>query len=161
MRALLELDAAARAKGTHVVVGAGFSPGLSCVLAVLAARAFERVEEIHVAKVGTGGPACARQHHRALGGHAFDWRDGDWERRSGGSGRELCWFPDPVRAVDCYRAALPEAILLAPAFPGVSRVTVRMAANRRDRLTARLPMLRRPHPEGELGAIRVEVRGVL
>jgi hypothetical protein len=35
-----------------------------------------------------------------------------------------------------------------------------MGANRRDRLTARLPMLRRPHPEGELGAIRVEVRGV-
>jgi hypothetical protein len=160
VRSLLELDVTARAAGVHVVVGAGFSPGLSCVLAALGARGFEGVAEIHVAKVGTGGPSCARQHHRALGGHGCDWRDGAWERRRGGSGRELCWFPEPVRAVDCYRAALPEAMLLAPAFPGISRVTARMGANRRDRFTAWLPMLRRPHPEGELGAIRVEVRGV-
>lgn len=159
VRALLDLDAVARAHGVHVVVGAGFAPGLSCVLAALAARSLEKVTEVHVAKVGTGGPACARQHHKALGGQAWDWRDGDWELRSGGSGRELCWFPEPVRGVDCYRAALPDALLLAPAFPGVRRVTARMAANRRDRLTARLPMMRRPHPEGELGAIRVEVRG--
>ena len=159
VRDLLDLDADAASRGVHVVVGAGFSPGLSCVLAALAGRGFERVEEIHVAKVGTGGPACARQHHRALGGRACDWNAGDWERRSSGSGRELCWFPDPVRAVDCYRAELPEALLLAPAFPGIGRVTARLAANRRDRLTARLPMLRPPHPEGELGAIRVEVRG--
>ena len=160
VRDLLDLDGAAAARDVHVVVGAGFSPGLSCVLAALAGRGFERVHEVHVAKVGTGGPACARQHHRALGGHACDWSDGAWERRSSGSGRELCWFPDPVRAVDCYRAELPDSLLLVPAFPGVDRVTARLAANRRDRLTARLPMLRPPHPEGELGAIRVEVRGV-
>jgi hypothetical protein len=34
-----------------------------------------------------------------------------------------------------------------------------MAATRRDRLTAGLPMLRRPHPEGRIGGLRVEVRG--
>jgi hypothetical protein len=158
--ALLELDEAARSRGVHVVVGAGFSPGLSCVLASLAGRSFERVDEIHVAKTGTGGPACARQHHRALAGQTFDWRDGAWQRRSAGSGRELCWFPDPVRARDCYRAATPEPLLLVPAFEGVTRVTARMSANRRDRLSAGLPMLRRPHPEGDLGAVRVEVRGV-
>lgn len=159
VRALLDLDATARAHDVHLVVGAGFAPGLSCVLAALAARSLEKVDEVHVAKVGTAGPACARQHHRALGGQACDWRDGEWELRSGGSGGELCWFPEPVRGVDCYRAALPDALLLTPAFPGVRRVTARLAANRRDRLTARLPMLRRPHPEGDLGAIRVEVRG--
>jgi hypothetical protein len=49
--------------------------------------------------------------------------------------------------------------LLTAAFPTVRRVTARAGANRRDRLTARLPMLRRPHPEGGLGALRVEVRG--
>ena len=156
---LLELDPVARERGRHVVVGAGFSPGLSCVLSALGARAFERVDEIHVAKVGTGGPACARQHHRALAEEAVDWRNGRWERRGGGSGRELCWFPDPVGGVDCYRAALPETLLLLAAFPQAQRITARVGANRRDRLTARLPMLRRPHPEGNLGAIRVEVRG--
>jgi len=156
---LLELDAAARETGRHVVVGAGVSPGLSCVLAAHAARSFERVDEVHVAKVGAGGPACATQHHRALAGPAAGWHDGAWERTPGGSGRELVWFPDPVGAVDCYRAALSEPLLLVPAFAGVSRVSARVGASRRDRLTARLPMLRRPHPEGNLGAVRVEVRG--
>ncbi|HEX2043277.1 MAG TPA: hypothetical protein VHF24_11635 [Acidimicrobiales bacterium] len=159
VEALLALDGAARAAGVHVVVGAGFSPGLACVLAAFGARAFEQVDEVHVAKAGTGGPACARQHHRALAGEAVDLRDGEWHRRRGGSGRALCWFPEPIRALDCYRAALPESILLAAAFPGVRRLTARMAANRRDRLTVRLPMLRRPHPEGDLGGIRVEIRG--
>jgi saccharopine dehydrogenase-like NADP-dependent oxidoreductase len=156
---LLGLDTPARAAGVSVVVGAGMAPGLTCVLAAHAAASFARVEEIHVAKSGTGGPGCARQHHVALRDEAIDWRDGQWVRRRGGSGRELCWFPDPVAGQDCYRAGLPDALLLVPAFRGVRRVTARMAASRRDRMTSALPMLRRPHPEGEVGAVRVEVRG--
>ncbi len=159
VRGLLDLDAEARERGLVIAVGAGFAPGLTCVLANHAAGTFDTVDEIHVAKVGTGGPSCARQHHDALAGEALDWRDGAWLRRRGGSGRELCWFPDPVGSADCYRAALPDALLLVPAFPGVGRVTARVGANRRDRFTARLPMLRRPHPEGGVGAVRVEVRG--
>jgi saccharopine dehydrogenase-like NADP-dependent oxidoreductase len=159
VKSLLDLDAEARERGLHVVVGAAFSPGLACVLAAHAASRFERVDEIHVAKVGTGGPACAHQLHRALGEAGADWHDGAWGRRRGGSGRTLCWFPDPVRGVDCYRGGFPEPLLLTTAFPGVHRVTARAGANRRDRLTARLPMMRRPHPEGGLGALRVEVRG--
>lgn len=157
--ALLDLGPEADARGVSLVVGATFSPGLTCVLARFAADQLDTVDEIHVARLGTGGPACARQHHGSLAGVAIDWRDGGWQRRPAGSGRELNWFPDPVGAADCYRAALPDALLLVPAFQGVGRVTARLAATRRDRLTARLPMLRRPHPEAGLGAIRVEVRG--
>ena len=159
VRALLDLDAPARERGVTVAVGAAFGPGLSCLLAAHAAVPLDGVDEIHVARVGTGGPSCAAQHHDALAGTALDWRDGQWVERRGGSGRELCWFPEPIGGADCYRAALPDALLLVPAFPGVQRVTVRMAANRRDRVTARLPMLRKPHPEGGPGAIRVELRG--
>lgn len=159
VRGLLALDTEARERGLSVVVGAGFAPGLSCVLARHAASQFDVVDEIHIAKAGTGGPACARQHHKALGGQAIDWRDGGWVTRSGGSGRELCWFPDPIGGQDCYRAALPDALLVVPAFAGVKRVTSRVASTRRDRLTARLPMLWPTHPEGGPGAIRVEVRG--
>jgi hypothetical protein len=159
VRELLDLDAEARERGRAVVVGAGFAPGLSCVLARHAAAQFDHVDEIHVARSGTGGPACARHHHQALGAPAIDWRDGGFVERPGGSGRELCWFPDPIGGQDCYRAALPDALLLVPAFAGVQRVTARVAATRRDRLTARLPMLWPTHPEGGPGAIRVEVRG--
>lgn len=158
--ALLDMDAEACERGTNVVAGAAFAPGLTDLLAAHAATSFDHVDEVHVARAGTGGPACARAHHRALrGGEVQDWRDGAWVRRRAGSGRELCWFPDPVGAADCYRAAVPDALLLVPAFPGVQRVTGRVGANRRDRLTSWLPMLRRPHPEGATGAARVEVRG--
>lgn len=156
---LLDLDAEATERGLPVIVGAGFAPGLSCLLAAHAATTFDRVEEIHVARAGTGGPACAQRHHRALGGLALDWRDGGWERRAAGSGRELCWFPDPIGGRDCYRAGLVEPRLLVRAFPTVDRVTARVAANRRDRLTSRLPMLRPPHTDGGPGAVRVELRG--
>ena len=159
VRGLLDLDAEATERGVSLVIGAGFSPGLTCLLARHAADTFDRVDEVHVARVGTGGPACARQHHRALAGESLDWRDDGWVRRRAGSGRELCWFPDPLGGRDCYRAALPDAVLLVRALDGVERVTARLGANRRDRLTARLPMLRAPHNDGGPGGVRVEVRG--
>jgi hypothetical protein len=159
VRSLLALDAEARERDLAVVVGSGFSPGLSCLLARHAAADFDIVDEVRLAKVGTGGPACAAQHHEALGSSSTEWRDGAWVRRPGGSGRELSWFPDPVGGQDCYRAALPEPLLLVPAFPSAERVAARVAATRRDRMTSRLPMMRPPHPEGVIGAVRVEVRG--
>jgi saccharopine dehydrogenase-like NADP-dependent oxidoreductase len=159
VRALLALDELATSQGRTLIAGAAFSPGYSCVLARHAAAGLDTVTEVHVARSGTGGPACARQHHDALTGSALDWRDGGWHERTAGSGRELCWFPDPIGGADCYRAELPDALLLVPAFPGVERVTARLSATRRDRFSAHLPMLRKPHPEGLVGATRVEVRG--
>ena len=158
VKRLLAMNGAARRHDRLVVAGVGMAPGLSDVLAVRAAADLDRVTEVHVAKFGTGGPACARQHHRALSSLALEWRAG-WRQRPGGSGRELCWFPSPVDAADCYRAALPDPLLLVRQFGGVERVTARMAATRRDRFSSWLPMLRPPHPEGKLGAVRVEVRG--
>ncbi len=158
VRRLLGLNGAIRQQNSLVVVGAGMAPGLSDVLAVRAAEEFDRVTEVHVAKFGTGGPDCARQHHRALSSLALEWRGG-WKQRPGGSGRELCWFPSPVDAADCYRAALPDPMLLVRKFSRADRITARMAATRRDRFSSWLPMLRPPHPEGKLGAVRVEVRG--
>ena len=159
VRAILDIDQEALYQDVPLVVGATLMPGLTCLLARLGGERMDVVDEIHVAKFGTGGPACARQHHKSLSSSALDWRDGRWVRRLGGSGRELCWFPDPVGGLDCYRGGLPDALLLVPEFSGVCRVTARMAATRRDRFTAFLPMLRRPHSEGLVGAVRVEVRG--
>ncbi len=159
VRSLLGLDEELRARGICLVVGAGFSPGLTDVLSAHAATEFEVVDEVHIAKLGTAGPACARQHHAALSHESVDWRDGSWTSSPGGSGRELCWFPDPIGGADCYRAELPEALLLHRLFPDADRLTARMAATRRDRLTARLPMLRKPHAEAGPGAVRTEVRG--
>lgn len=160
-RTLLDLDESVRKRGLRLVVGAGFAPGVSCALARFAANQFAELTELHVAKHGTAGPSCARQHHRALRSPARDVRNGRFVRRPGGSGRELVWFPDPIDGADCYRAEVPDPTLLKRAFPGVVRATSRIAAHRRDRLTSFLPALLPPHPEGGVGAVRVEARGTL
>jgi hypothetical protein len=159
VEAILALDGRARDAGVTVVAGVGMSPGLSCLLARHAAGLLDRVDEIHVARDGAAGPACARRRLRALRGTAVEWRDGAWVRRAGFSGRELCWFPDPIGARDCYRAELAEPMVLVDAFPDVERVTARLAASRADRVLAPLPVLVGPPVEGGPGAVRVEVRG--
>ena len=156
---ILNLEKEAYKLGVPVVVGTGFAPGLSCILTAYGKTLLEQTEEIHISKMGTGGPACALVHHRALSRMSFGWREGKWDKRLGGSGRELLWFPEPVGPQDCYHAALSDPVLLHNAFPEVSRISAKMAATRRDRFTAFFPMLTPPHDEGGIGAIRVELRG--
>ena len=136
------------------------SPGLSGLLARHLSSRLHRVDELHVAMHGAAGPACARVHHRSLSGRSPGYIDGEWKEFHGGSGRELCWFPEPVGAVDCYRAESPLPILLHRAFPEAQRISSRRSATRRDRLTARLPMLRPPHAEGGVGALRGGSRSI-
>ena len=158
-RSLLHLGPDATRAGVPVAVGAGMAPGLSCLLASWGAGHLAQAEEVHVASLGTGGPACARRHHAALREAVEERRGGVWVRRPPGSGRELVWFPGEVGGADCYRVNRPGPLLLGRAFPGLSVITTRSAASRRDRMTSWLPMLRPPHPEGTVGAVRVEVRG--
>jgi hypothetical protein len=159
VRAMLDLDDAARSAGVTMVVGAAASPGLTGLLARHVADALAGCDELHIAVHGTAGPACAREHHRSLRGWAIGWHDDHWIERPAGSGRELCWFPEPVGARDCYRAEMPDPWLLHRSFRDVARISARISATRRDRFTARLPMLSPPHREGGVGALRVEARG--
>ena len=156
---LLALSDLAITNGVTLIVGSTSSPGMSALLARSLSKTFDEIDEVHVALHGTGGPSCARQHHRALSGQSIGWHDGEWLRRPAGSGRELCWFPEPVGAYDCYRGELPDPLLIKRAFPELTRVTARVSATRRDRVFARLPMLIPPQAEGGLGGLRVEVRG--
>ena len=158
--AICDVQERAEARKAAVVAGVAASPGMSGLLVSHMRRAFESIDEVHTAVHGTGGPMCARQHHESLRGLSVGWHDGEWLQRPAGSGRELCWFPDPVGARDCYRFASPEPLLMQRLEPALQRITSRVSATRRDRLTARLPMLRSPHAEGLEGALRVEVRGV-
>ncbi len=157
---LLHLHDRALDSGTTVVAGAGLSPGFSCLQALHASRGFDVVQEISVWTTGTAGPACARRHHRCLQLPALALIDGDWVEKRAGSGRDLTWFPGSLGAQDCYRGALAEPLLLHRVFPAARRLSARTAATRRDRLTGRLPMLRKPHADGGPGGLRIEVRGL-
>lgn len=156
---LLKMHEQAQALNKVLVVGAAASPGLTGLLLRYLETRFDSIDEAHVALHGTGGPNCAVQHHRALAGQSIGWHDGEWLRRPGGSGRELCWFPEPVGAYDCYRAEMADPVLLKRVQPQLQRITARVSARRRDRFTSHLPMLAPPHAEGGMGALRIEVRG--
>ncbi|MDW3215344.1 MAG: hypothetical protein R8G01_15185 [Ilumatobacteraceae bacterium] len=158
-RELMALDRDFAASDASLVIGAALTPGLSGLLARYLSFEMAAVDEIHVAVHGTAGPSCAREHHRSLSGRAVSWRDGEWRHSLGGGGRELCWFPEPVGARDCYHAEIASPVLLHQSFPDAIRIDARRSARRRDRFTSRLPMLRPPHREGRVGALRVEVRG--
>ena len=160
VRALLDLGPEAEARGVPLVVGAAFSPGLTCVLARHAAAELDEVDEIHVARLGhrRARPAPASTTGRSAA------RPSTGATVAGCSARA-------ARAASCAGSPIPSAPPTATGprcptpcsscrpSPASDRVTARLAATRRDRLTARLPMLRPPHPEGGLGAVRVEVRG--
>ena len=155
--ALLELGPAAASAGVVLAAGCGLAPGLTDVLARHAADALDEVSEMLVARCGWAGPACRDGDGR--GADAVDeWRSGRWVRERAGTGRSLVWFPDPVGGQDCRRAASGQVALLVDAFPGLQRASMRLAtapANPGGKRRGRA----RPDPDGEWGAVWVEVRG--
>ena len=159
VRDLLELHDLAEGRRLSLVVGAAFSPGLTCLLISLGSTRFDLLDEVHVARIGTGGPQCARQRSRSTRLTTDEWRDGRWVPAASGSGRQLCWFPDPMGAKDCYRVASAEPQLIVREFPTLNRVSVKMAMSRKDRLTLPLPHLVVAPDDGRVGASRVELRG--
>ncbi|HYH49900.1 MAG TPA: saccharopine dehydrogenase NADP-binding domain-containing protein [Acidimicrobiia bacterium] len=176
VRRVLDLDDAAREAGVALAAGCGMAPGLADVLARHASDAVEIVDEIHVARAGSAGPACRSAIIRAGRGTVPEWRDGAWLRHRAGSGRQLVWFPSPVGGLDCHRAGSGQAALLVDAFPTLRRATMRIASplgpGRQTpglRLLGHIPAVsaaltggataRRRDPEGDWGAVWVEVRG--
>lgn len=156
-RDLVPLDSEAAERGLTVAVGAGFSPGLTCILTAYAARRLERVTSVSIASAGVGGPACAAERRAALTGKSLRW-DGAWRTERAGAGRRLAAFPEPVGSLDCFAAATADAFLLAAAFPA-ARIDAVVAATAGERVRARLPVPARDRNEGGLGALRVEVHG--
>ncbi len=155
VRSLLALDDEARAAGVSVSVGVAFSPGLSCLLARLAADSLERVDLVRVAMTGAGGPECL-EHRRVLhGGTGPEWVDGAWSDEPPGPSGELVWFPDPVGPTDCERGALSEPVVLQRAFPGATSIAARSSVPR----IPRFAFGQRGTRTEPLGALRVEVSG--
>jgi hypothetical protein len=154
IRALLELDAAAREAGVVVAAGCGLAPGLACVLARHAAGALDRVDEVHVARSGVAGPASRTSLRRARRERPGEWREEAWhDERSGDA--ELVWFPDPIGARECEPVASGVALLVA-AFPGIAQATVRFDKALARRAGARI---RRRREDDGWGAARIEVWG--
>jgi Shikimate / quinate 5-dehydrogenase len=151
---LLELDAPARERGVNVVAGCALAPGLTDVLACHAANALDEADEIHVARAGAAGEACATALRRARRERPVEWSDGA-ARVEPRLGPELVWFPDPVGARECVTVA-GAVETLHEAVPTVRRATMRAADVATPKRRVFGP---RRAPEDEWAAVRVEVWG--
>lgn len=158
-RRLWDLEELARSKDRTLVVGSCFSPGLSDVLAAYGSTRMDSVEEVHFARHGAGGPQCEADRRAAARRDAHEWRDGRWVTHRGGSGRELCWFPDPVGGLDAYFADTAEPVIAVANRGDLLRCSARLVVSRRDRIERCLPKVLPVPAEGGVGAIRVELRG--
>ncbi len=94
-----------------LVVGAA-SAGLSGLLARSLFEQLDTADEIH------DQSPVVRHVHDATTGRSAAARPLGLRRVDRAAGRQrLCWFPDPMGAQDCYRAAHADPVLLHLAFP--------------------------------------------
>ena len=120
VRELLDLDAVAREHGATLVVGAAVSPGpVRPARPRTSSSGWRRAtSSTSPSTAPPGRPAPASTTGRSPGGRSAG-TTAQWIERAAGSGRELCWFPEPVGARDCYRAELADPMLLHRSFPDV------------------------------------------
>ncbi|MDJ0847965.1 MAG: saccharopine dehydrogenase NADP-binding domain-containing protein [Myxococcota bacterium] len=161
---MLDLDAAARDAGATAVVGMGASPGLSNLLAVLAARELDRVDTLHTiwgigenglhgplseSEPGSGGSYGAAMEHwlQQLTGTIRVVRDGALVEA-----RPLEAVPVDLPGcgrVTCHSVGHPEPATLIRSYPGL-----RSSLNLMDMPRSVIALLRRLSrrvDRGELG----------
>jgi hypothetical protein len=141
------------APAVPVVMGCGLAPGLADVLTRHAAGALDEVDEVHVARWGVAGDACAQSTRQVLREPAAEWRNGEMVQERG-RGDELIWFPDPVGARECALVGVGVEALVA-AVPGVTRATMRLGMPS----VRRLRVLGHNDPGEGFGAVRAEAWG--
>lgn len=112
--AALALDGAARERGARVLVGAGWTPGLSNILARWAADGLDRVDAIRIAWAGASadapGQAVLLHTLHIFAGTVPSFRRGRLLRVPAGREPELVRFPPPVGAIRVFTVGHPEPI---------------------------------------------------
>ncbi len=177
---LLDLGEMAASARRHVVVGAGFSPGLSELVVAHVAGRFERLEAIDLAVTGSGGMACRRERvGRTFGGGPAQ-NGGGTEGGTSLAATSLAamslkatlrslvpdpaavlrWFPEPLGQLRCEGASGAEELLLADFGQGSPSVALHRHLPAGEVVLALLPAsLSSRKPEMDLGGFAAEVRG--
>lgn len=160
-QALAALNAESEAAGVPLLAGAGWTPGLTALMARAAAARLSKAREVRVAWVvsslGDGGHEALAFSMGAISGHVAAFERGQWLRRSAGSGEEEVFFPDPVGWKEVRLAAGVEALSLPRLLEGVERVTVKCgvvepAANRLSRAFSTFALKSSPKSRERLAA---------
>jgi saccharopine dehydrogenase-like NADP-dependent oxidoreductase len=132
---VLELGEKARGSGVTIVTGCGLSPGLTNLLARLAAESLDRVVEIDVAAAVSSaeadGTAAAMHLLHMLGEDARFHSGGRTGRAPGGDTPRPVYFPEPVGWVETYLFGHPEVVTLGTTFPELQGARFRLGLTER------------------------------
>lgn len=120
-REQLELDDPARARGCRLVAGCGVAPGLTNLLARLAAERLDRLERVrfssYITHPMTTSPGIVYTRLDASVGTSLVLVDGRHEERPSFGEEEVVTFPEPYGPQAVHLVPHPEALTLPRAMP--------------------------------------------
>ena len=126
---LLSLDGLARRKGVGLLVGMGWTPGLSNIMVTHAARKLDRVDDIDITWVGSTsdseGLAVIKHVVHAVTRKTPMFLNHQWTGVEALSGVRETEFPAPIGKVSAYFCGHPEPVTIPRFLDGVSNVTLR------------------------------------
>lgn len=121
------------AQGRVVVSGAGPSPLVGELLALLAAGAIAHPEAVHVgvtlpgARLGDATPGVRATLAELVGAPVLAWVDGELVEEPVAAERRLAWFPRPVGPTHAAAVPAGEPVTLPRQLPGVATVRTSLA----------------------------------
>lgn len=126
---VFRLDAQAKDRGVTILTGAGWTPGLTNVLAKKGVAMLDEAKEIHVAWVGAladaDGEASMLHALHIFTGHVPSFLDGKPTKVRAGSAPRPVTFPQPIGTVNVFYTGHPEPVTIPRFIPDLDAVTLR------------------------------------
>lgn len=148
-----KLDGAAKERGITVLTGAGWTPGLTNIMAKKGAGMLDEAREVHVSWAGTyaDSDGYAVQLHilHILTGLVPTFKDGRLTKVRAGTEPKTVRFPEPIGPVQVRHTGHPEPLTIPRYIPGLEHVTLsggltEGVLNRLSLLLTRLGLTRTP-----------------
>ncbi len=128
-QAVLSFDRAAAEKGRKILIGLGWTPGITNIFARKGYEELEEVDTIRVYWAGSAGDSeglAVIQHTlHIFTGKVASFQDGRLTEIKAGSGKEIIDFPAPLGKITVFHLGHPEPVTLPRYLPGVREVTLK------------------------------------
>ncbi len=126
---LLSFDSMARRRGTTAIIGMGWTPGLSNLLARRGADRMDQVTDIDITWVGSTadseGQAVIAHVIHAVTRDVPIFQAGEWVTVPAMTGLKEVEFPPPIGRVQAYYTGHPEPVTIPRFLANVQNVTLR------------------------------------
>ena len=132
-QAVFALDPQAKERGITILTGAGWTPGLTNILAKKGVAMLDKATRVNIAWAGAladaDGLASMLHALHIFTGQVPSFSQGRQAMVRAGTGRRVITFPQPVGPVPVYHTGHPEPITIPRFIPGLEEVTLRGGLN--------------------------------